>query len=146
MLTVAIAGCVVLLACWSMLIWVSGRIRSEFHREIDALSAAVRALEQNATEGLVATAPASPTYRHGAGIAAARPMQTLAVQAPAIQEFTEIPAETQVAVKEALFTSLGHRVRVRSMRLVENPDGPTNWATQGRVAVQTSHNQRTSSN
>jgi hypothetical protein len=56
----------------------------------------------------------------------------------------EVPPETE-AVVQALLTSIaGHEVKLRSVRLIEDSGPANSWATQGRVAVQMSHNQRIS--
>ena len=113
MLTVVIAGCVVVLECWCMLAWVSRQMRSEFQRQFATLTAAVRTIEQDA-----------------AGRAAALPA--------AVPESTSIAPETQAVIKTTLSALLGHQVRIRSVKLLEAGAAAT-WATQGRVAIQTSH-------
>lgn len=140
MLTVVITGCIVLLACWCMLSRVSGQMRREFQIEIDTLSAAVRAPVPIRAEHPAAVDPAPPALIPKIEIVAAKPTEPIVVPH---QESTAISAETQVVVKAALSAFLGHEIRIRSMELVETPDVATAWATQGRIAVQTSHNQRT---
>src|SRR5579863_608735 len=118
MLAVAIAGSVLVLACWYMLS-VCRRQRREFQKDIDALAAAIQALEKARTER-TPTIDALPVAR----------------VAPNASGPVEIPSETHEAIKAALSAFVGHKIRVRSVKLVENGEAATTWATQGRVAVQ----------
>lgn len=142
MLTIVIAGCVVVLACWCMLRRKSRHMRSEFQREFGTLSAAVRTLEQDAAERATAAATSPPADIPMIEIVDAKPTEAIAAL-PSTDESRAIPLETQVAIKAALSAFLGHEIRIRSMELVETPHVATAWATQGRIAVQMSHNQRT---
>jgi hypothetical protein len=54
----------------------------------------------------------------------------------------EVPAEIQTVIGATLTAFLGNKVRIRSVHLVDTPDETSAWATQGRVAVHESHNQR----
>jgi hypothetical protein len=116
-------------------------MRSEFQEEIDAFSATVRALERT-TEHAAAAATVPPADIPKVEIVAAKSVKPIGVLPPPDQESTAIPPETQVAIKAALSAFLGHEVRIRSVKLLETPEGATAWATQGRIAVQTSHNRR----
>jgi hypothetical protein len=116
-------------------------MRGEFQKEIDALSATVRALERT-TEHAAAAATVPPADIPKIEIVAAKPAEPIAVLPPSDPASTAIPPEIQVAIKAALSASLGHEVRIRSVKLLETPDGASAWSTQGRIAVQTSHNRR----
>jgi hypothetical protein len=116
-------------------------MRSEFQRELGTLSAAVRTLERDAAGCATAAATSAPADIPKVEIIDAKPTAIAAL--PSTDESTAIPLETQVAIKAALSAFLGHEIRIRSVQLVETPDVATAWATQGRIAVQTSHNQRT---
>jgi hypothetical protein len=142
MLTIVIAGCVVVLACWCMLRRKLRHMRSEFQRELGTLSAAIRTLEQDAAGHATAAATSPPADIPMIEIVDAKPTEAIAAL-PSTDESTAIPLQTQVAIKAALSAFLGHEIRIRSVELVETPDVATAWATQGRIAVQTSHNQRT---
>jgi hypothetical protein len=130
MFTVWIAGSVVVLACGSMLAWTSGQMRREFQTRLGTLSAAVRILEQEAAERAAADTPAPADIPRMARMIAAG------------REPAAIPPETQAVIKATLSALLGHKVRIRSVKLVEKADAATAWATQGRIAAHTSHNQR----
>jgi hypothetical protein len=143
MLTVVIAGCIVVLACWSMLMWMSTKMRNEFQREFGALSGVIRTLEQEAAGHAKAAETSLPADITKIEIVAAQPTKPTAARPFTDQESTAISPETHVAIKAALSSFLGHDIRIRSVELLETPDVATAWATQGRIAVQTSHDQRT---
>lgn len=125
MFAIAVAASISLVACWYML-GSCRQTRRELQGQIDTLSAAVQALQQSGAErGLTVDARV-----------AANP------QPPAIEPPGGIPSETQEAITTALSAFVGHKVRVRSVKLVDYPDAATTWVTQGRVAVQASHNYR----
>jgi hypothetical protein len=117
-------------------------MRSEFQRELGTLSAAVRTLEHDAAERATAAATSPPADIPKVEIVDTKPIEEIAAL-PSTDESTAIPLETQAAIKAALSAFLGHEIRIRSVALVETPDVATAWATQGRMAVQTSHNLRT---
>jgi hypothetical protein len=94
-------------------------LRLEFQRQIDSLSASVRALQQ-ATDARTATAPEVLSPREG--------------QAPG-----EITPETLATITEAVTALLGRKVRVRSVKILPTPDAIVNpWAQHGRAVVQAS--------
>jgi len=95
-------------------------LRLEFQRQIDSLSASVRALQQ-AADARTATAPEVLSLREG--------------QAPG-----EITPETLGTITEAVTALLGRKVRVRSVKILPTPDAIVNpWAQHGRAVVQASH-------
>jgi hypothetical protein len=53
-----------------------------------------------------------------------------------------VPPETEAVLRVLLSSIAGHEVKLRSVKLVEDSDPTNSWATEGRVAVQMSHNQR----
>jgi hypothetical protein len=55
---------------------------------------------------------------------------------------SSIPPETEAALQALLSSIEGYKVKLRSVTLIEDPDPNSAWATEGRVAVQMSHNQR----
>jgi hypothetical protein len=53
----------------------------------------------------------------------------------------EITAETLAKIADTVAALLGRRVRIRSVRIVEQEDAIVNpWAQQGRVVIHASHN------
>ena len=143
MLTVVIAGCVAVLACWCMLRRKSRQMRSEFQRQLGTLSVAVRTLEQDAADRATPVDASPPADIAKIALVAAKPTEPFVVRPPTDQEVPGIAPETQVVIKAALSAFLGHEVRIRSVKLLETPDVAAAWATEGRIAVQGSHNQRT---
>jgi len=117
-------------------------MRNDFQKQIDALWAAVRKLEQ-ATAALAAraaTAPSADVSRIEMAAAAAEdPVPPLPSSA---QESTEISPETRAVIAATLSAFLGHPVRIRSVKMLEKPDEATTWVTYGRIAIQSSHNPR----
>lgn len=53
-----------------------------------------------------------------------------------------VPPETEAVIQVLLSSIEGHKVKLQSVRLIEDSDPTNSWATEGRVAVQMSHNQR----
>jgi|ERR1700722_6986026 len=105
----------------------------EFQRQIDALSAKVVALERSAD----ATGPA-PVLLPPVNIAspAANAAEPDAAQVPG-----EISAETLAKIAATITALLGKKIRIRSVKILEQQDAIVNpWAQQGRVVVQASHN------
>jgi hypothetical protein len=92
-------------------------LRLELQRQIDALSANVKALERTAS-----------------GETAVAPSQTTAAT-------EEITPEILRRITETVSGLLGRKVRIRSVKILETPE-PTasSWAQQGRVVIQASHN------
>jgi hypothetical protein len=104
-------------------------LRLEFQRQIDSLSANVRALEQTAAARTVAVAPGK--------------MEPSAAQAqvPATQTSDEITPETLATISETVTALLGRKVRIRSVKILETPNAIANpWAQHGRAVVQASRN------
>ena len=133
------------LACWCMLTWASRQMRSEFQKQIDTISAAGRVLEGTPTEEAAVAAVPTTSGIAKIELVTARPTApSPAISPSAPGDSSEIPPEAEAAIKATLTAFLGHKVRIRSVKLLADPDAATTWATQGRVAVQTSHNQRSS--
>ncbi len=117
-------------------------MRNDFQRQIDALWAAVRKLEQATTAlaAKAATAPSADVLK--IEMAAAGAEDPVPLLPRAAQESTQIPPETRAVIAATLSAFLGHQVRIRSVKLLEKPDAATTWAIHGRIAIQSSHNQR----
>jgi hypothetical protein len=99
-------------------------LRHEFQQQIDALSANATALPRTAVVKTTA-APAS-----------AEPQAATVTQGA-----EEITSETLATIAETITALLGRKVRIRSVKVLENPHAVDNpWAQQGRVVVQASHN------
>lgn len=52
------------------------------------------------------------------------------------------PQEMHSLIEATVSAHLGQRVRIRSVKLVEQPDEAASWATQGRIAIHSSHTGR----
>jgi len=52
------------------------------------------------------------------------------------------PPEMHSLIEATVSAHLGQRVRIRSVKLVEQPDEAASWATQGRIAIHSSHTGR----
>jgi len=85
-------------------------LRADLQREIDSLSEKVIGLEQSS--------------------AAMR----------GLQASEEISPDTLAAISRAVTDLFGKRVRIRSVKLLQTPNAASQWAQQGRVVVQASHN------
>lgn len=143
MLTVVIAGCIVVLACGTILMWASSKMRSEIRAQLGSLSADVRTLQRDAADRITPVDTTRAQEIPKIEIAAAKADHTISVLLPTSQRSTAVSPETHVMIKGVLSTLLGHEVRIRSVELLDTPDAAMSWATQGRVAIQASHNQRT---
>jgi|ERR1700722_4884251 len=85
-------------------------LRADLQREINSLSEKVIALERSS--------------------AALR-----GLQAP-----EEISPDTLAAIRRTVTDLFGKKVRIRSAKLLQTPNAASQWAQQGRVVVQASHN------
>ena len=65
----------------------------------------------------------------------------LAVRADA-SEGSVVPPEIEAVIRVLMSSIAGHKIKLRSVRLIEDSEPTNSWATEGRVAVQMSHNQR----
>jgi hypothetical protein len=105
----------------------------EFQQQIDALSAKVGTLERNPIAQSVASVltPSGKVASQGAD--ASEPCEA---QVP-----EEITAETLVKIADTVTALLGKKVRIRSVRIVQQQNAIVNpWAQQGRIVIQASHN------
>ena len=57
-------------------------------------------------------------------------------------EVSAVAPETEAVIRVLLSSIAGHEIKLRSVKLIEDSDPTNSWATEGRVAVQMSHNQR----
>jgi len=105
----------------------------EFQQQIDALSAKVGALERKT--GSQNVAPIPPQSLNIV------PPAANVVEPDAAQVPEEITAETLTMIAETVTALLGKKIRIRSVRVVQQDDTLVDpWAQQGRVVVQASHN------
>ena len=119
---------------------MSAELRLEFQPQIDALSAKVTALER--TVGIAAALPSAvrlpgkmKPLAAGAVAPSAQP------QASVTQSSADVTSETLATIAETITALLGRKVRILSVKILENPHAVANpWAQQGRVIVQASHN------
>ena len=143
-MTAAIMTAALVVAGWVVLLIVSRRTilrrcaehRREFDRQIEALSANVKALE--GAEDAPTIAPVAP----GDGRAAAQSSEMVERIRPSVAETNnEIAPETVALITQTITALLGRKVLVRSVKLLQMPnEAPDIWAQQGRVVVQASHN------
>jgi len=113
------------------------RTCAEFQRQIDSLSASLRALQQ-AADARTAAVPIIAVAESGkiessAGIVA----PPIAAQAQAPEEITP---ETLATIAETITALLGRKICIRSVKTLPTPNAIVNpWAQQGRIVVQASH-------
>lgn len=109
----------------------------EFQQQIDALSAKVGTLERNP---IAQSAASVLTLSGKVPSQAADAAEPCAAQVP--EEITaEITAETLVKIADTVTALLGKKVRIRSVRIVQQQNAIVNpWAQQGRIVIQASHN------
>jgi hypothetical protein len=138
MLAYLIAGCFVPLGSWWVLARLSRRLRGEFQTEIGRLSKTIRALEnklssQNSGNG-------NPSQAANIRIIAAKSKEHLRGSLGS-DHAVSISSKTEEAITATLSAFLGQKVQIRSIKLLENHDLSVPWVTQGRIAIQASHNQ-----
>jgi len=141
MLIPTIVACVVALACWWMFARTTKQLRLELENEIEKLYIALRSVERKYAE------TSSERDEHSANISdiqivGAKSVKQCFVLARQSPPQAEISAETQEAIKATLSAFLGQNIRIRSVKLLQKHDPALAWITQGRIAVQLSHNQR----
>ena len=105
----------------------------EFQQQIDALSAKVGTLERNP---IAQSAASVLTLSGKVASQAADAAEPCAAQVP-----EEISVETLVKIADTVTALLGKKVRIRSVRIVQQQNAIVNpWAQQGRIVIQASHN------
>ncbi len=139
MLTYVIAGCTVVLGCWCIVARMTRHLRTELHTEINRLSSTLRALEEKPRQQTAGDGdPANIASIRIVAEKSARGQRTL----PGIrQDAAQISAETQDAIRATLSAFLGRKIQIRSVKPLESHDAAMTWITQGRIAIQASHNQ-----
>jgi hypothetical protein len=142
-----VIGLAVMLACWWMLTRTSRQLRKEFHSEVERLSDIIRDHEHKSVAKITEKKTSGESENGNRTIIPDIRMITDKFEEDVLvfshsRESTEISPETQEAIKATLSASLGQNVRIHSIKLLENHDPPMTWASQGRMAVQSSHNQR----
>lgn len=134
-----IADCVVLLGFWWMLLRTSKQLRTELRTEIDLLSNKLRALQERSSEQSLAKPNGARVS--DIQIIPIKSAQQFRVLSSSNHEPPQISRETEEAIKATLSAFLGQKIRIRSVKLVESHSPEANWVTQGRIAIQASHNQ-----
>jgi hypothetical protein len=133
MFIAAMAAFLIGLAWLCLLTWSWRSWHSQFSKQMQSLAEDIRKLEKDMTERMETKTSVS--------LAEVRQLQ--AVPAKSVHpDSTEIKPETEAAIMATLSALLGHQVRIRSVKVVDTPNAHRNWVTQGRIAVQSSHNQR----
>jgi len=117
------------------------QLRLELQNEIEKLSTSLRSVEQKYG------APSLEGDGHLANLSGIQIVGTQSVKrlAPLPSPTTldgEISPETQEAIRATLSGFLGQNIRIRSVKVLQKHDPALAWITQGRIAVQVSHNQR----
>lgn len=139
MLISIVINCILALACWWMLTLTAKQLRSELRKEIEKLSSTLHSLEQKQ--------PSSMGNGHSMDtpdlqILRPRPLEKLVAMSQAGEPSDDISPETQEAIQATLSALLCRNIRIRSIKVLQEPDRAMSWVTQGRIAVQLSHNQR----
>lgn len=132
------ADCAVLLAFWWMLMRTSKQFRTELRTEVDRLSNTIRALEESTNK---ASGNGDLTKVANIRIIPSTLTEQLTGSPGSNHEHSQISPETEEAIKATLSAFLGQKVQIRSVKLVEEPELAATWVTQGRIAIQASHNQ-----
>lgn len=101
--------------------------RHELEARLESMARRLAALETASAAGKVAGPEAE------AAGPVAPPVTTTGME-------QEVSPDTLLVIAAAVTAFLGKRVRVRSARLLHNPEVYSAWAQQGRVFVQASHN------
>lgn len=139
MLAYLIAGCFVLLGCWWMLARISGQLRGEFQTEIEHLWNTIRRLENKSNPQTSGDGDLSKIAN--IRIITAKSKEQLRGLPGLNHEPSQISPETEEAIKATLSAFLGQKIQIRSVKLLESHDLAIPWVTQGRIAIQASHNQ-----
>ena len=102
-------------------------LRKDLQRQIDSLSASVRALEQPIGK---------PTL-----VKEVTPPGVQAQASAATSGSDEITPETLAAIADTITALLGRKIHIRSVKVLGPPHAiPNPWAVQGRAVIQASHN------
>lgn len=142
--TYLITACIVLLGSWWIVARMALQLRSEFQAEINLLESRLRALEEGMLEQ-----KAQPQCTGDDGLADHRSIRIITGKSNgehrelsgAIHEDGQISAETQEAIRATVSALLGREIQLKSVKPVEGHETGMTWITQGRIAIQTSHNQ-----
>lgn len=117
-------------------------MRPERRGDVERVVTAVCMLEKNtsgqAWAGAAGAAPALAKNERGDANGA----DPVAATPGATEESTEISPEIRAVIEATLAACLGHKIQIRSVRLLEAPEAAMAWARQGRMAIQSSHNPR----
>ena len=112
----------------------AGERQTATEKQLSALAAKVKALEARLAEmGSSNSAQAKSSE--------IEPMAGFAENMGG-EESEQVTPETLAVVTAAATTFLGKKVRIHAARTMPASDGAGEWAQQGRVLVQTSHNLR----
>jgi hypothetical protein len=135
--TQLIAGCALLLAFWWMLMRTSKQLRTELRTELDRLSDTIRKLEEKSSRQTSGNGDLTKI----ANISII-PEKSIAQSLPGSNhQPAQISPETKAAIQATLCAFLGQKIRIRSVKLLQDDTPVATWVTQGRIAIQTSHSQ-----
>lgn len=138
--TYLVVGAALILGGWAVMYIASRRALRHTVEELRHESEdRIRALEEEVRKASARTAPvATSAAPVPAQPAAAVPVQVASSSERQAKE--EVSPEILLVIAAAVTAFLGKKVRIRSARMLPNPEIFSAWAQQGRVFVQASHN------
>jgi hypothetical protein len=137
--TYLIAVCIVVLGGWWIIARMALQLRNEFQTEINRVSSALRALEEK--PGQQIAGDGDPANIASIRIVAEKSAGGQRTSPGTHHEAAQISGETQEAIRATLSAFLGRKIQIRSVKPLESHDAAMTWITQGRIAIQASHNQ-----
>jgi hypothetical protein len=156
MSNIYILAAALLVAGWAAALFASRRmlkrrcaeLREEFQRQIDSLSASVRALERTSATETTGAEAADSLLSAIPKPAKIHPFTPQRMRSDADQTQTirtaggeEITPDILRTIAETVTALVGRKVRILSVRILQTPASVVNsWAEQGRIVVQASHN------
>jgi hypothetical protein len=137
--TYLIAVCIVVLGGWWIIARMALQLRNEFQTEINRVSSALRALEERPCQQIAGDG--DPANIASIRIIAEKSAGGQRTSPDTHHEAVQISGETQEAIRATLSAFLGRKIQIRSVKPLESHDAAMTWITQGRIAIQASHNQ-----
>jgi len=137
MIAVVITGVAAVLAFWGGMAWASSKMQEEFQSQLNALTATVQRLQQDVADCAREDVRSSlPKISH-IQVAPVKLPHPFPVQSD--NELDQVFPDTPSVIAATISAMLGHGVKIRTIKLVDEPDSAANWVAQGRIAVQNSH-------
>ena len=129
-----VLGCVLASVFWWIVQRISQRARADLQKQIDRLSAAIRNLEPE-----VKIDPAASHQNQN--LAPAHDESDERAHISAGCKSISVPTPDRARIETAVSARLGRKVIVQSIKEIGTADPAGTWATQGWIAVHSSHNQ-----